>query len=704
MTGSLLLFIRKATLILSAMAVMIYSLAGCGVSFNSAAEKGVTGSSAPIVNCTANPTSIMSGNSALISTKAISPLGLPLAYSYNATGGSLTSQGQSATLNTQGTSGNVAVTCNVVDTKGNAASAMATIVVEPDVSSSPTVSCSANPSTVTAGSSATITATASSPGGRPLIYSWSASSGTFSGNGNTATLHTSGGGAITVTCRVADDQGRSASATTTVIVNSPVSAPPTLSCSANPSIITQGGTAVITAAGTSAKGLPLTYGYSASAGSISGTSTTATLETSGASAGMITVTCTVDQQGGGAASATAKVLLQSLKGEQARTAFQFTDSVGVNLHLGYGDTVYATHFPQILQSMISLGVKHYRDGLNHYAPSFQYENAELLGKSGIKADWLMDINNSTSDIDSAYKNAPDATAAFEGPNEDDADAGPTIHNFMQLLHDTLHGNPATVSTQIIGPSFKQPSSSAAQGNLNSLIKFGNIHDYFGNRNPETAPYGGGFYNCGGYGGMQFDICLAKMISVGEPVVSTETGYRSGAGLSDAIIGRYEVRTLFESLNLGVRRTYLYELIDDPSGNWGLLTDGFSPRPVYVAIRNILSLLHDVPFAQPGKFDYTLAGQTQNVYHTLLQRSDGTFFLAIWLGVEDADPNNPSTTYNIAPQNVTLTAGTPIGEAVKYVLDDSGNVTSTSAELTNGSLPIVVTDRVTLIALSPGVSH
>jgi hypothetical protein len=188
------------------------------------------------------------------------------------------------------------------------------------------------------------------------------------------------------------------------------------------------------------------------------------------------------------------------------------------------------------------------------------------------------------------------------------------------------------------------------------------------------------------------------------VVSTETGYRSGAGLSDAIIGRYEVRTLFESLNLGVRRTYLYELIDDPSGNWGLLTDGFSPRPVYVAIRNILSLLHDVPFAQPGKFDYTLAGQTQNVYHTLLQRSDGTFFLAIWLGVEDADPNNPSTTYNIAPQNVTLTAGTPIGEAVKYVLDDSGNVTSTSAELTNGSLPIVVTDRVTLIALSPGVSH
>jgi hypothetical protein len=217
-------------------------------------------------------------------------------------------------------------------------------------------------------------------------------------------------------------------------------------------------------------------------------------------------------------------------------------------------------------------------------------------------------------------------------------------------------------------------------------------------------YGGGFYNCGGYGGMQFDICLAKMISVGEPVVSTETGYQSGAGLSDAIIGRYEVRTLFESLNLGVSRTYLYELIDDPSGNWGLLTDGFSPRPAYMAIKSILSLLHDVNFAQPGKFDYTLTGQTQNVYHTLLQKSDGTFYLAIWLGVQDADPDNPSTIYNITPQNVTFTANTPIGGEVTYVLDDSGNMTSTSGELTNGSLPITVTDRLTLIALSPGRSH
>jgi hypothetical protein len=480
--------------------------------------------------------------------------------------------------------------------------------------------------------------------------------------------------------------------------------PPAVSCLANPSIINQGGTAVITAAANSPQGLPLTYSYSASAGSISGTNTTASLETSGASAGIVIVTCTVDQQGGGSSSATTHVLLQSVTGEQALTNFQFTDSVGVNVHLADGNTVYESQFPQIMQSMINLGVNHYRDGLNQYAQPFQYQNAETLGKAGIKADWLMDFNNSASIINSAYANAPDATEEFEGPNEDDAAAGAPLLEFMQLLNDTVRGNPATAAMPIIAPSFKQATSYAAQGNLGSLVNYGNTHDYFAFFNPEITPYGSSFYGCGGYGSMQFDICLAQMVAVNGPVVSTETGYQSGAGLSDAIIGRYELRTLFESLRLGVIRTFLYELIDESGTSWGLLNDSFSPRPAYTAIQSVLSLLKDAKFAQPGKLDYALSGQTQNVHHVLLQKSDGTFYLAVWLAVQSADPNNPSTAYDITPQDVTLSANTPIGAATTYVIDDSGNLTPSSNQITNKSLSISVTDRITLVSLSPGQSH
>ena len=183
--------------------------------------------------------------------------------------------------------------------------------------------------------------------------------------------------------------------------------------------------------------------------------------------------------------------------------------------------------------------------------------------------------------------------------------------------------------------------------------------------------------------------------------------RSGQGLSDAIIGRYELRTLFNSLRVGISRTYLYEMIDDPSSlNYGLLTDSFTPRPDYTAIKNVMSLLNAMSalFRSCVKLNFAIAGQTQNVYQLLLQKSNGTFYLAIWLGVQSADAQDPSTVYSIAPQNVTLTTSTPIGGATTYVLDDSGNMTSTSTELTNGSLPITVTDRITIVALSPGQSH
>ena len=96
----------------------------------------------------------------------------------------------------------------------------------------PTISCSANPSTVNSGDSSTITANGVSPQNRPLTYSYSATAGSVSGNTSTATLATTGaapGTTITVTCNVVDDKGQTASTTTSVTLNAPppVAAPAT---------------------------------------------------------------------------------------------------------------------------------------------------------------------------------------------------------------------------------------------------------------------------------------------------------------------------------------------------------------------------------------------------------------------------------------------------------------------------------------------
>ena len=96
----------------------------------------------------------------------------------------------------------------------------------------PTISCSANPSSVNAGASSTITASAASPQNRPLTYGYNATAGSISSTTPSATLSTpqiAPGGAnsiITVTCRVADDKGHNVSATTNVNVIAPPPPPP----------------------------------------------------------------------------------------------------------------------------------------------------------------------------------------------------------------------------------------------------------------------------------------------------------------------------------------------------------------------------------------------------------------------------------------------------------------------------------------------
>ena len=91
----------------------------------------------------------------------------------------------------------------------------------------PTLKCSADPSTVTPGQVSIITAYAASIAQRQLTYSYTASEGQIDGKDNTAQLHTDGlpPGVATVTCKVVDDLGQTAVATTEVTV-APPSLPP----------------------------------------------------------------------------------------------------------------------------------------------------------------------------------------------------------------------------------------------------------------------------------------------------------------------------------------------------------------------------------------------------------------------------------------------------------------------------------------------
>jgi outer membrane protein OmpA-like peptidoglycan-associated protein len=175
--------------------------------------------------CSVNPPSVFPGDPVTVTGTATNLNPKKTAtYTWSGQGVSVKGDNTSGTIDTASLQpGNYTVTGHVSEGQkpGQFADCTASFTVkqfEP-----PTVSCSANPTTLKPGDSSTITAQGVSPQNRPLTYSYTASAGQVSGSGNTATLTTTGApaGAITVTCNVADDKGQTASATTTVNIEVP---------------------------------------------------------------------------------------------------------------------------------------------------------------------------------------------------------------------------------------------------------------------------------------------------------------------------------------------------------------------------------------------------------------------------------------------------------------------------------------------------
>ncbi len=181
----------------------------------------------------------------------------------------------------------------------------------------PAASCSIQPNEVMVGEPVTATASASSFNPKhTLSYSWASTGGKVTSKDNTATVDTNGvaGGSYTVTARVTDPKmkkGGEASCTATFTVKEPPKNPPTMSCSANPTSVQAGTPATVSCTCTSPDNVPVTIsGWTASGGSVSGEGGTATLNTTGAAAGPITVSATCSDSRGLTASASSQVTVE----------------------------------------------------------------------------------------------------------------------------------------------------------------------------------------------------------------------------------------------------------------------------------------------------------------------------------------------------------------------------------------------------------
>jgi hypothetical protein len=148
-----------------------------------------------------------------------------------------------------------------------------------------------------------------------LKYDWSSTGGKIEGKETGATIDTAGTapGSYTATARVSDPKmkkGGEASCTSNFTVK-PLN-PPQISCSASPATVEVGTPSTITCTCTSPDNATVTVGgWTSTAGSIAGSGNSATLTTTGASAGPVTVNATCTDSRGLTASTTSTVTVNN---------------------------------------------------------------------------------------------------------------------------------------------------------------------------------------------------------------------------------------------------------------------------------------------------------------------------------------------------------------------------------------------------------
>ena len=179
-----------------------------------------------------------------------------------------------------------------------------------------TLTCAAIPNSVFPGEPVTVTAVADNLNPKlDVIYSLSGSG--LRSNKSTDTIATSDlkAGNYTVNCGVREGKAgkeglkpwETAGATASFTVK-PFE-PPTVSCSASPSTIKPGETSVVTAMGVSPQNRPLTYSYSATAGSVNGVGASAVYNSAGAPTGSVSIPCVVTDDFNQSATSTASVTI-----------------------------------------------------------------------------------------------------------------------------------------------------------------------------------------------------------------------------------------------------------------------------------------------------------------------------------------------------------------------------------------------------------
>jgi hypothetical protein len=413
-----------------------------------------------------------------------------------------------------------------------------------------------------------------------------------------------------------------------------------------------------------------------------------------------------------AAGATAADLIW----EPAPRADDFVNSIGVCTHWSYGNTPYGKAFDLAKQRLAESGIRHIRDG-------FEARELELRRDLGVQSTIVCKLRlRNLDDQMASWKAGSDVLDMIEGPNEpnnfwlykDMVEEWPKgVRLWQDALYQAVRAEPALAKVPVTSPTPILDGSYE----IAPLTSFDYIaiHPYAGGEMPSASvPWGGK--------NIRKAFAILGHDNDAKPLVATESGYHNcvatdhviaGAqpGISETAGGRYFPRHFAEYWNAGFVRTFTYEFLDefpnpeDPEANFGMLRNDLSPKPAFIAVSNLISILGEghwdrkalrwVRAAAPDRaFPLAVEGPP-NIHHTVLSRADGGIDLLLWQEVSSYDLKTHKD-LSPAPEQVTVRLASPLAATLYRPL---AGVKSQQSWEAGSSLSLAVPDEVIVLRLA-----
>jgi hypothetical protein len=399
--------------------------------------------------------------------------------------------------------------------------------------------------------------------------------------------------------------------------------------------------------------------------------------------------------------------------ETARTADLFVDSIGVNTHFGNaiytGGNAYAD--PNIIAKLGQSGIRHIRDHSWNDTALGIIDN--LYSTYGVRANLILgETSRSPADLVNLLKAHP-GYEAIEGLNEPDfntrsysgftdspsTNSFPATRAFQNDMYTAINADPATQNVAVLSPAMGNSGKSQYLAPIS--FDFAAMHSYPSAREPT----------------FNLDTNIGQTATLrgtpAGPLMSTETGYYNNpvqfGWIPEHLSAKYIPRLYAEYFNRNIERTYLYEFANQGPNtanreeNFGLVRFDLSEKPAFTALKNLIDLVEEPgadPFT-PDALDYSLTSGSSlaAVHHTLLQKSNGVFYLMLWQEVpvfnRTANSNQGMEITN-SPIAATLNLTTSMAQARLYQPNSSSQPTGTYIRPT--SINLSIPDQMLIIEL------